>query len=500
MTRIIRTQAIDGTPIEFLDEVRGQGGMKDVFFSPDGQFVVKFFRDKQDQVSRDRIVSVAGVYREKIFNQAGGDYWRDLFSWPTHVIENGGRLGVVEPVFRPCFFFEHGSRNEDFLGIRGKEKEGKWFASASNQNRFLDQRERGSWLSYIRICLLISRAVRRMHAAGLAHSDLSYKNVLVDPAGGNACIIDIDGLVVPGKYPPDVVGTPDFIAPEVLRTLHLSLADPLRKLPTIETDRHALAVLIYLYLLYRHPLRGGKIHDTDPVKDEALAMGERALFIEHPDDRSNRPNLNDIKSHSMPWADPNRIPYTVCGPYLKPLFDRAFMTGLHNPEARPTADEWEQALIKTVDLLQPCVNSRCEQKWYVFDNTVRPTCPFCRTPFVGPLPVLNLYSARGRGNFIGDNHRLMVYSNQYLYPWHASRLVIPNEKLTEEQKKPVGYFVFHEGRWVFVNQTLPTMRDVTGDTPKPVAIGEMIVLTDGQRLLFSDEDGGRLAFVQMSNM
>ncbi len=55
-----------------------------------------------------------------------------------------------------------------------------------------------------------------MHAAGLAHSDLSYKNVLVDPVKGNASIIDLDGLVVPGRYPPDVVGTPDFIAPEVV--------------------------------------------------------------------------------------------------------------------------------------------------------------------------------------------------------------------------------------------------------------------------------------------
>jgi hypothetical protein len=50
-----------------------------------------------------------------------------------------------------------------------------------------------------------------------------------------------------------------------------------------------LAVLIYMYLLYRHPLRGGKVHDVnDPQRDENLAMGENALFIEHPTDPSNR--------------------------------------------------------------------------------------------------------------------------------------------------------------------------------------------------------------------
>lgn len=97
-----------------------------------------------------------------------------------------------------------------------------------------------------------------MHAAGLCHSDLSYKNVLIDPELGHACIIDVDGLVVPGKFPPDVVGTPDFIAPEVVKTSHLPKDDPRRVLPSIATDRHALSVLIYMYLLFRHPLRGGK--------------------------------------------------------------------------------------------------------------------------------------------------------------------------------------------------------------------------------------------------
>lgn len=86
---------------------------------------------------------------------------------------------------------------------------------------------------------------------------LSYKNVLVDPTKGNACVIDVDGLVVPGKYPPDVVGTPDFIAPEVVMTSHLT-GMAKTKLPNISTDRHALSVLLYMYLLYRHPLRGGK--------------------------------------------------------------------------------------------------------------------------------------------------------------------------------------------------------------------------------------------------
>ena len=497
MAQTIRISALDGSPVEFVDEIIGSGGMKDVYFSPDKSYVVAFFRDKQDFNAKDRLLSITGVMRDRIFNQQGGDYWQKLFCWPTKIIEYKGKLGLVAPVYQKHFFFQYGSKNNDFLGIKGKEKEGKWFASASNQTRFLDNKERGNWLSYLRICILISRAVRRMHAAGLAHSDLSYKNVLIDPAGGNACIIDIDGLVVPGKYPPDVVGTPDFIAPEVMATGNLSKDNPARKLPNIMTDRHALAVLIYMYLLYRHPLRGGKVHDIDPQKDEELSMGSKALFIEHPTDAANRPKLAQVKPSQLPWADVTKIPYTVTGPYLKALFDKAFITGLHDPAQRPTADDWEHALIKTIDLTQPCQNPNCDQKWYVFDNSTSPKCPFCGTPFKGQLPVLDLYSSRSGGKFTPDNHRLMVYNNQYLYPWHVNRTIFPNERLQDSQKKPVGYFVFHHGKWVLVNQGMKHLKDVGAD--KEIAIGTMVELTNGQQLLLSKEDGGRLVLVQMVN-
>jgi len=339
-----------------------------------------------------------------------------------------------------------------------------------------------------------------MHSAGLAHSDLSYKNVLVDPSNGRACLIDLDGLVVPGKYPPDVVGTPDFIAPEVVMTTHLNRHDPGRKLPSIATDQHALAVLIYMYLLYRHPLRGDKVHDSDPQRDEELTMGAKSLFVEHPADTSNRIKAANIKPSELPWKDTAKTPYTITGPYLSDLFKRAFVDGLHNPSARPTADEWETALVKTVDLIQPCQNSGCEQKWFVFDNKTRPSCPFCGTPFQGKLPVLNLYSSRKAGSFHPDNHRLMVYSNQSLFLWHANRNIVPNEKITDAQKKRIGYFVFHNNTWFLVNEAMPDLMDLTQDSNRiPIPVGNKVELVDGQKLLLSREDGGRLVVVQMVN-
>ena len=494
---IIRVTTVSGRQVEYEDEIIGSGGMKDVYMSPDRSYVVAYFRDDVDIQGRERLKAIVGQYRTDIFGKEGGEYWEDLYCWPDDIVEHDGRIGVVAPVYHDRFFFSYGSINNDMLLIKGKEKEGKWFSSASNREKFLDPREKGDWLTHLQLALRISRAVRRLHAAGLAHSDLSYKNVLVDPSSGTACIIDIDGLVVRGKYPPDVVGTPDFIAPEVVATQGLPKDDDKRVLPSTSTDRHALAVLIYVYLLYRHPLRGKKVHDPDPNRDEEIGMGDAALFIEHPTDFTNSVNTDDLNDNDLPWGDPNQMPFTITGPYLSDLFRRAFIDGLHQPQLRPSASDWELALIKTIDMIQPCSNSDCTMGWYVFDNTRQPTCPYCHTTYDGALPVLNLYSIRSGSTFKPDNHRVMVWNGQSLNAWHANRLIAPNERLTPDQRRRLGYFQLHQGDWYLVNEGMPDLQDVGANQPIP--IGGNVKLTDGLQLLLSREDGGRLVQVQLIN-
>lgn len=494
----IHLTAKDGSRVEYVDERIGQGAMKDVYFSPDRTYVVAFFRDAKKGTPGyaallERLMRITGEYRTGIFDQVGGEYWRQVFCWPQKVVEEGGRIGIVVPTYPAQFFFQYGAKDGDFLGIKGQEKEGKWFASASNRHRFLDPRELGTLPHYLRICLHIARALRRMHAAGLAHSDLSYKNVLVDPLTGGACLIDLDGLVVPGLYPPDVVGTPDFIAPEVLASQHLRLSDPARVLPSRSTDQHALAVLIYLYLLFRHPLRGRQTHDPDPQRDEVLGMGEKALYIEHPTDDRNRPDLAQARPGELPWLDVEDMPATILGPYLAELFERAFVAGLHDPQLRPTAGDWEQALVKTTDLLQPCANTACTQRWFIFDNTARPRCPYCGTVQAGVLPVLDLYAASRPGVFSPEQHRIMVYHGQNLYPWHVNRNVFPNERLSAAERTPVADFQLLEGRWHLINRRLPGLRHINAQQPVPE--NSMIALEDGMQLLLSAEEGGRLVRV-----
>ena len=362
MSIITVKSILNGTSYQYVDTGEPKSGTaKNVYFSPDKKYVVAIFKEKQDFNQKERLKKITSDYLTRIKNNEGGDYYLDeIFRWPTDVIEHNGKTGIVVPIYNSKFFFKKGYASQDL--IKGEEKNGKWFAGAKFRNRqfplSLDHSELGNWLNYFQICVNLSRGVKKMHQMGLSHSDLSYNNVLVDPQTGSACMIDLDGLVVPGIFAAEVIGTADFIAPEVLATKHLGKNDPNRKLPNRLTDLHALACLIYMYLLHRHPLKGGKVHDLDTEKDDLLSMGEKALFIEHPTDKSNRPKMNQVSKWDQYWSDIDKLPYTITGPYLKPLFDRAFIDGLHNPMARPTADEWENALLKTSDLVQTCGNSK----------------------------------------------------------------------------------------------------------------------------------------------
>lgn len=483
----------DGAPM--------RGGMKDVYFSPNRDYVVALFRDQLEFQQLERLIKIVKTYLPRIKKAPGADYYLNaIFRWPTDVV-NGrdGNVGIIVPVYSGAFFFEKGYAANELL--KGKEKNGKWFASPKFRSAkfplHLDKRELGNWISYFQVGVNLCRGVKKMHSMGLAHSDLSYNNVLIDPITKAACMIDLDGLVVPGLFPAEVIGTAEFIAPEVLMTKHLPKDDPKRKLPSRTTDLHALAVLIYMLLLHRHPLKGSKVWHQDPEQDDLLAMGEKALFIEHETDATNRLRADDIGKYDLPWADTAKLPYTITGPYLSRLFERAFIEGLHHPNKRPIADEWEQALLKTVDLMQRCHNKSCDQQWYVFDNKLRPRCPFCGTAHQGTLPVLDLYFEREPGKWKPENHRLMVYNNQYLFRWHVNRNVIRNEHLAAADKKPVGYFSFHNGEWVLVNQQLEGLKDLTEDRDIPK--GEMVVLDAGKKLLLDREKGGRVVVVSIAN-
>ncbi|MBM3266382.1 MAG: serine/threonine protein kinase [Candidatus Sericytochromatia bacterium] len=462
----------DGSTLEYLPDLVGSGAEKEAYFTADRSQVVLFFRNQgaaADPHRLARLQAILGPLNPTLCPATGG-HFRELYCWPTRVVVKP-RIGLVVPAYPRNYYFATGP-------YRGNTKVGRWFTSP-RLSRALPAAEFGTWDMYLSICIRIARAVRRLHSAGLAHSDLSHKNVLVDPSTGSAVVIDIDGLVVPKLYPPLVLGTKGYIAPEVLATSRLAMDDPRRRHPSILTDQHALAVLLYEYLLRRHPLAGKKVHSTSSAEDDDfLAMGSRALFVEHPSDRTN------------PSEEPILVSYKAFGPDLADLFARAFVTGLHDPERRPAARDWESALQRAWSSLVSCTNPGCHEPRFVLADERRIRCPFCGKAPTGPIVVLDLRSSRRAGEWRPDG-KVVGSPKTALYDWHVLDTVVPGEKA---DRTPRATFIAEGGSWFLQNRGLPGLTTGSG---QPVPIGSRLRLDDGIQIRLAGGPNGRVADVRI---
>lgn len=466
-----------------------RGNMKYTYFAPDKSYVIQFYNRKEsatDTNLHSRLNRIITRYNPTLSEQCGGAlgnsektaaYFSGRFCWPTAIVQYP-EFGIVCPAYPQNFLFEAAASQK--LQLEAKEKKSNWFTSKNRQ--YLQKEELGDFKNMLRIALLLSRSVRRMHTAGLAHSDLSNNNVLIDPKHGDCVVIDIDSLVVPKMFPPEVAGTRGYVAPEVLETMRLD--NERRKYPSRHTDLHALAVLIYQYIFARHPLLGPKIYSAASAEeDDFLALGELATFIEHPEDTSNRPE---------------KLRGTIegLGSDLWKMFLRAFVTGLHAPENRPSALEWEQALLKARDLLYPCTNPSCEHKYFILTDYDRPVCPFCGRRVVNKEVLhFKLFrqsrSQQGEWSQVGE---LNAAEDTKLYAWHMYANISADEKADASVRASVCR---HEGRWLLVNCGVDGMVSPGGNE---VPQGQAILLEEGTRFRTSRQANGMMIEVEVKKL
>ena len=105
--KVVKVTARDGSPVEcVVKSDPPSGAMKGVYFSPQRDYVVGFFKKPQDARAMERLESITGRYRQDIFGQAGGDYWRSLFCWPERIVDWEGKTGIVVPTYAQHFFFQ----------------------------------------------------------------------------------------------------------------------------------------------------------------------------------------------------------------------------------------------------------------------------------------------------------------------------------------------------------------------------------------------------------
>lgn len=302
-----------------------------------------------------------------------------------------------------------------------------------------------------------------LHAKGLCYCDISFGNVFFDPDTGDVAICDNDNVIVNGEEPA-ILGTPRFMAPEVVRG---------EAFPSIETDKFSLAVLLFYMLFVDHPLEGEQwsaIHVKDSPAMKKV-YGTHPIYIFDPNDSTNRPVVGQ---HD------NALAYQRAYPaFLNKAFEKSFTAGIRDPKnGRVTENEWRTTMVTLRDSILYC--PRCGmENFYDADalqspgSTARP-CWQCRTPV--PLP----FRLRLNTKLVMLNH------DSKLFPHHVDEGFLdfskPIGEVTRHPQRPDiwGLKNVSSNRWV-VTEPSGSMSDVDP--------GRSVTLASGIKINFGRAEG-----------
>jgi hypothetical protein len=205
--------------LQIADEPVGTGAEKRVFLTRDRQYAIGFYyghlSDRRERL--DRLTRILTNYNPTLANN--GAYWMPYFCWPVGMADGTGAI-AREFAARHQLVAARGRRRPiaQLLLHRPARhatgKEVRWFSRTA-------ARARRSGLVADEAADRRPRRGRAALAHGRAgHADLS-KNA-GRSRGRDACIIDIDSLVVRAS-PPSVLGTPGcHCPPKCCRQGHLS--------------------------------------------------------------------------------------------------------------------------------------------------------------------------------------------------------------------------------------------------------------------------------------
>lgn len=310
-----------------------------------------------------------------------------------------------------------------------------------------------------RVGLELAGAFLLLHAQGLCYRDISFGNVFFDPETGEVLVCDNDNVAIDGSTIGGVLGTPRFIAPEVVRG---------EALPSSRTDLFSLAVLLFMMLFVHHPFEGAREHDRDLLDLEAMRAlyGEEPVFVFDPDDHSNVP---------MPGIHQNVIDLWPLYPaFLRDLFVRSFTVGLRDPvDGRVRESQWRQAMAKLRDCVLVCESCGGDAEAFLDPSEPwsSPTCWRCRALLKAPLLVE-----------FSDGALLVASPGAQVFPHHVlpGRLYDYSEVIGEVVRHPTN-----PGAVGMRNSSVTAWR-VMGHSgvTQEVAPGRAVRLSPGCRIAF----------------
>ena len=302
-------------------------------------------------------------------------------------------------------------------------------------------------------CIRIVEAFCFLHEKGLCYQDMNEGNFFINPNTGQVLICDCDN-VSPNKTDVFIMGTPRFMAPEIVMD---------QTGPNSYTDRYSMAVILFLILCMNHPLEGE--HWAVPCLTEAVERalyGSKPLFIYDKDDASNRPVKGVHNNCIRRWQ--------YFPSYIQDIFQRSFsQEALFNPSARPREIEFLRAFIRFQSEIVTCPH--CGNEIFIQDSKDT-VCDACR----------KIYTVERR--LVLPKYTLAAVKNTRVF---RCQLELVN---MEHALDPVGTVLQDsKGRWGIVNLSGTSMIGYTrAGEKREVKHKEFVPLLPGIRLHVQGSD------------
>jgi hypothetical protein len=220
----------------------------------------------------------------------------------------------------------------------------------------------------------LAAAASRLHERGYVIGDVNESNVLVSETA-LVTLVDTDSFQVRDPQTDAVfrcpVGKPEFTPPELV---HTRFADLDR---TVEHDRFGLAVLLFQILMEgTHPFSSVYAGAGEPPPLEARISAGHFSY--------------DVARSSTYRPMPTAPAFATLAPPLQRLFQQAFVTGQFQPQYRPTAQAWADALHTAEQSLVTCAANAQHRYGHHLA-----ACPWCertkllngRDPFPSPAAI-----------------------------------------------------------------------------------------------------------------
>jgi len=195
---------------------------------------------------------------------------------------------------------------------------------------------------------VIAKAFSALNEDNLYYCDISGNNILVRYGDKTISVrmIDIDNIYIAGKGTSAVLGTPRYIAPEVISLV---------RNPDVFSDNYSLAVILFELLRVGHPYIDSETEDGT-VEDENAAYAGKKEYVA-------------VDEKNML---PEEVAFTD---RLKELFSRCFIAGKENRMERPSAKEFEFALLDARNKVIKCPS--CGYWHYPRKENNKFICPWC---------------------------------------------------------------------------------------------------------------------------